>query len=411
MPPDTQLLLPQAEDPREPEITILIPALNEALTIGTFVDWCLQGLKEAGVSGEVLIVDSSTDDTAEIALAKGARVLKAPKRGLGRAYIDGLPFARGTFLILGDCDCTYDFREIKPFVDAFHGGAEYVMGSRFRGQIEPGAMPAMHRYFGTPVTTAILNFIYGSRFTDIHCGMRGLTLEAFKRMHLQSQGWEYASELVLKAVKMRMIIREVPIRFHKDPQGRLSHHKRSGFLSPWIAGWDNLRAMFLYGPEFFLLRPGLALFALGLLISLPPAISFGPFSLGPVTLSLYWMLLGIGLALVGLQCAYLGILSKCISDLVGGQLPRWTKRITYNRGVLAGMALVVAGALLCLPLAVEYVRLHLSLPLEIGPPAYMALSGLFLMISGFLTFSFTLVLHSLALFKSRADSMAQADHG
>jgi hypothetical protein len=147
------------------------------------------------------------------------------------------------------------------------------------------------------------------------------------------------------------------------------------------------------------------------LISLPPAISFGPFSLGPVTLSLYWMLLGIGLALVGLQCAYLGILSKCISDLVGGQLPRWTKRITYNRGVLAGMALVVAGALLCLPLAVEYVRLHLSLPLEIGPPAYMALSGLFLMISGFLTFSFTLVLHSLALFKSRADSMAQADHG
>ncbi|HTL12699.1 MAG TPA: glycosyltransferase family 2 protein, partial [Bdellovibrionota bacterium] len=269
-----------AGDVADPEISIVIPALNEEITIGQFIDWCHAGLKEAGVRGEILIVDSSSDRTAEIALARGARVLKAPKRGLGRAYIDALPFVRGKYLVLGDCDCTYDFRKLSDFVREFRDGAEYVMGSRFRGIIDPGSMPPLHQYLGTPVTTWILNRIFGSRFSDIHCGMRGITLEAFKRMDLQSQSWEYASEMVLKSVRMNLKIAEVPIHFLKDPEGRQSHHRREGWFSPWKAAWINLRAMFVYGADFFLLKPGFLFLVLGAALVFP--LTFGPVRLGPI---------------------------------------------------------------------------------------------------------------------------------
>src|SRR5215471_1551558 len=176
VPADGELrLLAPADDVHDPEVSIVIPALNEALTIGMFVDWCKEGLTHAGVRGEILIIDSSSDETAEIALSRGARVLKTPKRGLGRAYIDAIPYIRGKYTILGDADLTYDFRKLEPFVEQFRCGSEYIMGSRFKGFIEKGAMPSLHRYFGTPLTTWILNILYGSAFSDIHCGMRGVT--------------------------------------------------------------------------------------------------------------------------------------------------------------------------------------------------------------------------------------------
>src|SRR2546422_3174058 len=213
--PALQLLLPE-DDVTSPECSIVIPALNEELTIGDFVDWCKRGLAAAGIAGDILIVDSSTDRTAEIALAHGARVLRSPRRGLGRAYIDALAYVRGWYVIMGDADCTYDFRELQGFVHEFHRGQEFVMGSRWKGTIEEGSMPALHRYLGTPVTTWILNVMYGSHFSDIHCGMRGITVETLKRMALQSQSWEYASEMVLKSVHMGLRTSEVPVRFLKD---------------------------------------------------------------------------------------------------------------------------------------------------------------------------------------------------
>jgi glycosyltransferase involved in cell wall biosynthesis len=189
-----ELLIPAGDDPSlVPEVSIVVPALNEEITIGEFVDWCKEGLARAGVAGEILIIDSSSDRTPEIALAHGARVLRTPKRGLGRAYIDAMPYIRGNFIVMGDCDLTYDFRELKSFVDRYREGYEFVMGSRWLGSIEPGAMPPLHQYFGTPVTTWIMNVIYRTRYTDIHCGMRGLTRAAFEKIDLRSQSWEYAS--------------------------------------------------------------------------------------------------------------------------------------------------------------------------------------------------------------------------
>jgi hypothetical protein len=390
---ELELMVPD-EDVVDPEFSIVIPALNEQLTIGDFIAWCKEGLARAGASAEILIIDSSTDDTAQIALRAGARVLRSPKRGLGRAYIDSLPFIRGKYVIMGDCDCTYDFRELKPFVDQFRRGAEFIMGSRFAGYIEPGSMPPLHRYLGTPVTTWILNIVFGSHFSDIHCGMRGISTAALRRMGLRSQSWEYASEMVLKSVHMNLRIEEVPIRFLKDREGRLSHHKRSGWFSPWAAAWINLQAMFTYGAVFFLYRPGLVLTVLGVLLTLP--LSLGPVVVGPLTLSLHWMLLGVTLVTLGLQCIYMGILAQVFFDYSGDVTRKWFARFPYTRSVAISAGLFGAGILFTAWLLVYYLR-HDFLLAEDMPINHLGVTGLLLMIAGFMTFTFTLLLHSTAV--------------
>jgi glycosyltransferase involved in cell wall biosynthesis len=390
---EPELLLPR-NDIDAPVLSIVVPALNEQLTIADFIAWCHEGLRRVDVAGEILIIDSSTDRTAEIALAAGARVLRTPKRGLGRAYLDALPFIRGRYVLMGDCDCTYDFRELGDFVEKFKAGAEFIMGSRFRGYIEPGAMPPLHRYLGTPVTTWILNIIFSSRFTDIHCGMRGMTRDALGRMDLRSQSWEYASEMVLKSVHMRLRTEEVPIRFLKDRDGRLSHHKRSGWFSPWHAAWINLRAMFIYGANFFLFKPGLALLALGLCLTLP--LSLGAITLGPITFSLHWMLFGLSLAIVGLQCVYMGVLTQVFFDYTGAATARWFGRFPYTRTVLISMGLLVLGAVLSGTLAVTYLQNEFRL-VEGARVNNLGALGLLLLIGGFMTFTFTLLLHSTAV--------------
>lgn len=390
---EPELLLPRS-DVDAPLLSIVVPALNEQLTIGDFIAWCHEGLRRVDMPGEILIIDSSTDRTAEIALAAGARVLRTPKRGLGRAYLDALPFIRGRYVLMGDCDCTYDFRELGVFVEKFKAGAEFIMGSRFRGYIEPGAMPPLHRYLGTPVTTWILNIIFSSRFTDIHCGMRGMTRDALGRMDLRSQSWEYASEMVLKSVHMRLRTEEVPIRFLKDRDGRLSHHKRSGWFSPWHAAWINLRAMFIYGANFFLFKPGLALLALGLCLTLP--LSLGAITIGPITFSLHWMLFGLSLAIVGLQCVYMGVLTQVFFDYTGAATARWFGRFPYTRTVLLSLGLLVLGAVLSGTLAFTYLQNEFRL-IDGDRVNNLGVAGLLLLIGGFMTFTFTLLLHSTAV--------------
>lgn len=391
--PQIELLVPR-NDVAEPEVSIVIPAMNERITISEFIEWCKEGLAQAGVQGEILIVDSSADETPQLALAAGARVLRTPKRGLGRAYIDAIPYIRGKYVLMGDADCTYDFREIGEFVREFRAGREYIMGSRFKGYIEPDSMPPLHRYFGTPLTTKILNILYSTHFSDIHCGMRGMTLDALVRIELESQSWEYASEMVLKSVCLRLNTAEVPVRFLKDKQGRLSHMKRGGWLEPWRAGWINLRAMFLYGADFFLLRPGMLVLGLGLCLLLPS--TFGQISLGPVKLSFYWQLLGLTLSAVGLQSFYLGCIAQVIYNYSASAKNRWLKFFEYNRAMKTAAVLAFAGIALVIPLVVEYVKRGLRLP-TLGPSSHMAVTGMFLLLAGFTTFSSTLVLHSAAM--------------
>lgn len=399
---ELRLLVPRDDVP-DPEVSIVIPALDEERTIGDFVDWCMEGLSEAGISGEVLIVDSSSDRTAEIAVSRGARVLRTPRRGLGRAYVDALPYIRGRYVLMGDADCTYDFRELTPFIEQFRQGYEFVMGSRWKGSIEPGSMPALHRYLGTPVTTWILNVVYSSHFSDIHCGMRGITTAALRRMGLQSQSWEYASEMVLKSVHMRLRTAEVPVQFLKDREGRMSHHKRAGWWSPFQAAWINLRAMFVYGADFFAFRPGLVLLALGLLLTLP--LSLGPITIGPVHFSLYWMLLGMTLTFLGLQSFYMGCLAQVLHDYSGAARRRWLRIFPYTRTVLASAVVFVLGLVLTAALAVDYVRSGLALtPTDRIP--YLGVLGLLMLVASFMTFTFVLLIQAAAL---RAESIYGSD--
>jgi len=388
-----ELLVPEEGDCANPELSIVIPACDEALTVGEFVDWCRTGMVEAGVAGEVLIVDSSSDATPQIALGHGARVLRVPRRGLGQAYIDAIPHIRGRYVLMGDADCTYDFRRLAGFVRGFRDGYEFVMGSRWKGSIEPGSMPWHHRHVGTPATTWILNLLYGSHFSDIHCGMRGITRDALVRMGLQSTSWEYASEMVLKSVHMRLRTTEVPVTFLRDREGRVSHHKRLGWLSPYQAAWINLRAMFIYGAEFFVYRPGIIMFVLGLVITLP--LSLGPVTLGSLHLSLYTMLLGMTLTLVGLQSFYFGCLAQVLHDYAGDARRRWLRVFPYSRTVLLCAVAFAGGVVLGALLVAQWVSNGLALRADRA--VYSAVIGLMLIMMSFMTFTFTLLLHAAAL--------------
>src|SRR6266446_8086306 len=371
------------------ELSIVVPALNEEITVGEFVEWCREGLERAGVVGQVLVIDSSTDDTAKIVLEHGGEVLSTPKRGLGRAYIDAIPYIRGKWIVMGDADLTYDFRELTPFVEEFRKGAEFVMGSRFRGTIEKGAMPGLHRYFGTPFTTWILNRIYRSNYSDIHCGMRGLTRDALEKMDLKSQSWEYASEMVLKAARLGLLTAEVPVKFYKDREGRVSHHRRIGWLSPWQAGWVNLKVMLVYSPDSFLLKPGLVMSALGILLSL--VLARGPVVLGHVGLSLHWMLFAVTCTTLGYSCIQIAILARVMHGLRPELLDRVRRFLTYDRGMFVAAGLGFLGMALLATLVYRYLKHGLRLE-TISHPAIL---GLLFVILAFQTFGFTLLVEMI----------------
>ena len=371
-------------------VSIVVPCRNEELTIGEFVDWCWQGLEAAGAEGEVIIVDNSTDRSPEIARDHGARVIHEPESGLGRAYVAALPHIRGDYVVMGDCDLTYDFRRLEPFLTALQEGAEFVMGTRLRGEIEPGAMPKLHRYFGTPVTTWILNRLYRQRFSDIHCGMRAMTVEALRRIDLQSPGWEYASEMVLKAAKLRLRTTEVPVRFLKDREGRESHHKRAGWRSPWKAGWDNLKVMFLYAPEALLLLPGLLLLVPGLALSV--ALIGGPIDVGEFELSLNWSLLGMTATTVGYTLVWLAALARVHHDLDPAYTDKVLRRVSFDRGAMLAFALGAAGVALNGVLVATWVSQGFALKAIYHPVIF----GLLLIVLGFQTFAFTLLLQIVA---------------
>jgi glycosyltransferase involved in cell wall biosynthesis len=391
---ELHLLIPE-KDIDNPKVSIVVPALNESINIAEFVTWCHEGLIAAGVTGEILIVDSSNDETPNIALAQGARVLRCPKRGLGRAYIDALPHIRGEWVIMGDADCTYDFRQLRPFIEAFRSGAEFVMGSRWKGSIESGSMPPHHQYFGTPLTTWILNRLYSSRFSDVHCGMRGITKESFERMQLQSQSWEYASEMVLKSVHMKLTTIEVPVHFLKDRNGRVSHHKREGWWSPFAAAWINIRAMFIYGADFFTFWPGITMTILGIFLCVPS--TFGTVTVGAISLSIFWQLLGMTFVSLGLVGIYSAIISKVLFDYTGQESKRWTQVLRYTRTTVISGGFIIVGIAATLPLLRHYVTNQYSLPDIDSQISHMAISGLTAIIAGVVSFIFTLIVHASVL--------------
>src|SRR6266404_904301 len=289
------------------DVSVLIPCLNEANSIGICVEKAQKALQEAGLSGEVVVADNgSTDGSIEIVQKLGARVIPVPQRGYGSALKAGIRAAHGAFIIMGDADDSYDFAEVPRFVAEWRKGSEVVMGNRFAGEIKPGAMPWHHKYIGNPGLTALLNLFFHSGIGDTHCGMRGFTREVFERMDLRSSGMEFASELVIKAAQIGAKTSEIPITLWKDKRGRPPH------LKSFRDGWRHMRFMLLYAPNWLFLLPGGLLMAAGLFLTcwlLP-----GPRNIWRnVVLDVHTMIFGVIFTLMGAQILAIGSFAKVFS--------------------------------------------------------------------------------------------------
>jgi hypothetical protein len=282
------------------ELSVVIPCLNEATTIAPCVREALDAMQVHGINGEVVVSDNgSTDGSIEIATAAGARVVSCPTRGYGAALEWGFRHARGRFVLMGDGDQSYDFSLLPRFLAEARNGHPFVIGSRLRGRIEPGAMPPLHRYVGTPILTAILNRLFGTRISDCNCGMRCLDRELFLRLGVVSPGMEFASEMIVKAAVHDVRITEVPIDFRKDRRNRRPH------LRPFHDGWRHLRLLLSHAPDHMMTLPGIVMLTLGLLLVLTQLM--GRVSLGGAHLDIHYMILGVTLSLIGTSATTLGL--------------------------------------------------------------------------------------------------------
>lgn len=278
------------------ELTILMPCLNEAETLAICIRKAKNYLERSGVNGEVLISDNgSTDGSQLIAERLGARVVHVPRKGYGAALIAGIDAAKGRYIIMGDSDDSYDFSKLDGFVERLRAGADLVMGNRFRGGIADGAMPPLHRYLGNPVLSALGRMFYRTPVGDFHCGLRGFNRESILSLKLDTPGMEFASEMVIKASICDLRIEEVPTTLSVDGRSRPPH------LRSWRDGWRHLKLLLVYAPHWLFYYPGLALFAVGILLF--AALFSGPVTMGNVTFDIAALILASALILTGHQMA------------------------------------------------------------------------------------------------------------
>jgi len=325
------------------EVSVVMPCLNEAETLGTCIEKALRSLKDQGVCGEVIVADNgSTDGSQQIAEGLGARVVAVATRGYGAALMGGFAAGRGKYFIMGDSDDSYNFGEIPKFVRKLREGNDFVVGCRLPrggGQILPGAMPFLNQSLGTPVLTALSRTFFGTKVIDINCGMRGLTREACQRLNLQTTGMEFASEMIVKAAMLRLKTAEVPITLHPDGRTKPPH------LRPWRDGWRHLRFMLLFSPRWLFLFPGLVLFLAG--GSVLGLLAFGPFPIGRVTFNTNTQLIAAMTLLAGFQLMTLGVFAKSFAVqqglMPGGRLDSWARLLRLEAGIIFGLFLFAVG--------------------------------------------------------------------
>jgi glycosyltransferase involved in cell wall biosynthesis len=320
----------------EPEITVVIPCLNEEEAVGNVVDQALEGIRRSGRSGEVLVVDNGSEDrSAEVAAAHGARVITEPRRGYGSAYLTGLEAARGDYVVMGDADETYPLQELGPFVARLEQGDDLVMGSRFKGTIHGDAMPFLNRFVGNPILTGMLNLFFGVKVSDAHCGMRAIRKDAAAGLDLHSTGMEFASEMVFKAYRRGMTVSEIPIDYYP----RIGESKLNRFSD----AWRHVRFMLLYSPSWLYLAPGSFLLLLGLIGMV--VLASGPVDVFGRTWQIHTMLGFVALTLIGAQVIQLGVFARTYARVRIGEhdplLDRLGRRLRLEHGLLAGGALVL----------------------------------------------------------------------
>ncbi len=324
-----------------PFVSAVMPCLNEERTLGACIRKAQQCFRELGIAGEVVVADNgSTDGSVALAESLGARVVHQGVRGYGAALMKGIEEARGEIVIMADADDSYDWLAMGPFIERIREGYDLVMGNRFAGGIEPGAMPPLHRYLGNPVLSALARFTHTAPIGDFHCGMRAFTKAGFLRMQLRTTGMEFATEMVVNAVRCGLRVTEVPTRLRPDGRNRPPH------LRSFRDGWRHLRFIFTYAPNYLYLAPGILMAVLGAIMV--TALARGPITIGGWYFGIHFLALGCGLTLTGFNVVLLGVIAKLVA---GAQIAQPNSRVirfalnvfTLEGGLIAGGLMFLAG--------------------------------------------------------------------
>jgi glycosyltransferase involved in cell wall biosynthesis len=323
------------------ELSIVMPCLNEAETLAACIEKAYRSLRELNVTGEIIVADNgSTDDSQTLASSLGARVVHVDAKGYGSALMGGIGAARGKYIIMGDADDSYDFGNLKPFLEKLRGGCDLVMGNRFIGGIKPGAMPPMHRYLGNPVLTTIGRVLFHSRCGDFHCGLRGFSKDAVMRLDLRTTGMEFASEMVVKATLYNLSIAEVPTVLSPDGRSRPPH------LRSWRDGWRHLRFLLLYSPRWLFFYPGTLLMLAGFLVGLwlLPAER----TVAGVHFDIHTLLFAAFAVILGFQAVNFAVFTKIFAISEGllpedPRLSRALRVLTLEGGLVVGGLLLLVG--------------------------------------------------------------------
>ena len=340
------------QDAAPVDVSIVMPCLNEERSLPQCLEWAGETLrllaKQHGLSGEIVVSDNgSSDRSVELSEAVGARVIYCPQKGYGNALRYGVKHSRGRYIVMGDADGSYDFREAVAMVEALLGGYDLCMGSRFKGTIMPGAMPWKNRYIGNPVLSGILNVLFRSGLSDAHSGLRAFTKSGYQRINPTSPGMEFASEIVIKATLMNLRCTEVPITLHKDLRNRAPH------LRPWQDGWRHLRYLLMLSPAwlFFVPAASLGVLACTLFALLLTSTEGQVVHLGPIWFGDHWSIIAGGLATVAHWLMLLGLVSTTLGVRERYRKPTpWLTRVLrvcrLDNLLIVGSAMLAGGAAL-----------------------------------------------------------------
>jgi glycosyltransferase involved in cell wall biosynthesis len=323
------------------ELSVVLPCLNEAETLATCIKKARGSMEALGVEGEIVVADNgSTDGSQSIAEGLGARVVPVPERGYGAALRTGIAAAEGRFVIMADADDSYALDDLGPFVEALRGGADLVMGNRFAGGIEPGAMPALHRYLGNPVLSWVGRLFFRVPINDFHCGMRGFRRDRIMGLGLTTVGMEFASEMVVRSAINGLNITEVPTTLKPDGRSRAPH------LRTWRDGWRHLRFLLAFSPRWLFLYPAVFLVVVGAAVFTRLAV--GPVTIGSVTFDIQTMIAAASAIIVGIQAGVLAMVSRAYASSLGllprsDRVERFLDRFTLEWGLIVGFAMTLAG--------------------------------------------------------------------
>jgi hypothetical protein len=341
MPVQSSSNVATASENMVPEISLVMPCLNEAETLATCIEKAQRTFREHGILGEVVVADNgSSDGSIAIAQRLGARIVLVEGKGYGSALMGGIAAARGQYVVMGDADDSYDFTQIPTFLEQLRQGFDLVMGNRFKGGIEPAAMPVLHKYLGNPVLTRVGKLLFKAPCGDFHCGLRGFSKAAYEKMGLRTTGMEFATEMVVKATLLHMRISEVATTLSVDGRSRPPH------LRTWHDGWRHLRFMLLYSPRWLFLYPGVLLILSGVIVG--AWLLAGPRVVGDVTFDIHTLLYAAMAVLMGFQAVAFATFTKvfAISEGLLPEDPRLTslfRFITLEIGLIVGSVMIAIG--------------------------------------------------------------------